>query len=185
MYLKLTTLAAALMLASGAVFAQSATPPAAKPDTGPVTNFMERQVQGETLAGDLINQNVRNNADEKVGDINDLIIDKDGKVTGAVIGVGGFLGMGEKWVAVPYDAIKVTTDKDGNHLLTLNTTKEALNSAPAYKTLGPTLSERAKKAYGTAKEKTKEAYEATKEKAKDTYEAAKDKVTGDKAPSPR
>ena len=47
------------------------------------------------------------------------------------MGVGGFLGAGEKNVAVPFNAIKLT-DKNGKRYLVMDTTKEALNSAPGY-----------------------------------------------------
>ena len=47
-----------------------------------------------------------NDANEKIGDINDVILDKSGKVENVVLGVGGFLGMGEHYVAVAYDKLK-------------------------------------------------------------------------------
>src|SRR5262245_65412303 len=49
---------------------------------------------------------VYNEANEKLGDINELILDKDGKVNAVVIGVGGFLGMGEHDIAVSMDKLK-------------------------------------------------------------------------------
>ena len=56
----------------------------------------------------------------------------DGKVNALIIGVGGFLGMGEKDVAVPFSAVKHTT-RDGKVYLTLDTTKDALKAAPGLK----------------------------------------------------
>ena len=56
---------------------------------------------------------------------------KNGNIDAAIIGVGGFLGVGEKNVAVPFNALKLT-DKSGKRYLVLNTTKEALKSAPGY-----------------------------------------------------
>jgi sporulation protein YlmC with PRC-barrel domain len=47
--------------------------------------------------------NVYNDNNEKIGDIQELIIDKSGKVDNVVLGVGGFLGMGEHYVAVPME----------------------------------------------------------------------------------
>jgi hypothetical protein len=50
--------------------------------------------------------NVYNEANEKIGDINEVILDKSGKVANVVLGVGGFLGMGEHYVAVAFDQLK-------------------------------------------------------------------------------
>src|SRR5829696_4442119 len=56
--------------------------------------------QGEWRGSKLTGLTVYNNNDERVGDINELIIGKDGKIESVVLGVGGFLGMGEHDVAV-------------------------------------------------------------------------------------
>jgi hypothetical protein len=53
---------------------------------------------------------VYNDANENIGSINDLLMDKNGDVKIAVIGVGGFLGMGEHLVAVPYDKLKFVNE---------------------------------------------------------------------------
>lgn len=83
------------------------------------------------LVSDIYSANVYNNADEKIGDINDLVIDSDGIIMKAVIGVGGFLGAGQKDVAVPFNELKVTS-RDGKEWLMLNRTKDDLKTAPAY-----------------------------------------------------
>jgi sporulation protein YlmC with PRC-barrel domain len=62
--------------------------------------------EGEWRASKLIGVNVYNDANEKIGDINDVILDKAGKVENVILGVGGFLGMGEHYVAVAYDKLK-------------------------------------------------------------------------------
>jgi sporulation protein YlmC with PRC-barrel domain len=80
---------------------------------------------------DYYNQSVYDAKDNKIGDINDLLLDKEGKVSAVILGVGGFLGAGEKNVAVPFNAIKLT-DKNDKRYLVMDTTKEALNSAPGY-----------------------------------------------------
>ena len=80
---------------------------------------------------DYYNQSVYDAKDNKVGDINDLLLEKDGNVSAVILGVGGFLGAGEKNVAVPFSAIKLT-EKNGKRYLVMDTTKEALNSAPGY-----------------------------------------------------
>jgi sporulation protein YlmC with PRC-barrel domain len=63
-------------------------------------------MEGEWRASKLVGVNVYNDANEKIGDINDVILDKSGKVENVVLGVGGFLGMGEHYVAVAYDKLK-------------------------------------------------------------------------------
>ena len=54
----------------------------------------------------LVGVNVYNDANEKIGDINEVILDKSGKASNVILGVGGFLGMGEHYVAVAYDKLK-------------------------------------------------------------------------------
>jgi len=61
---------------------------------------------GQWQASKLIHMNVYNNNDEKVGDIKELMTDNTGKIENVVIGVGGFLGMGEHDVAVKFDQLK-------------------------------------------------------------------------------
>lgn len=75
---------------------------------------------GEWRASKLAGVNVYNAANEKIGDINDVILDKSGKAASVVLAVGGFLGMGEHYVAVSYDKLKwinepvrSTTTSDG------------------------------------------------------------------------
>ena len=61
---------------------------------------------GEWRASKLVGVDVYNDANEKIGDISEIILDKSGKVANVIIGVGGFLGMGEHYVAVAYDKLK-------------------------------------------------------------------------------
>ena len=77
------------------------------------------------------NQNVYDRQDNDIGDLNDIVLDKEGKVSAVIIGVGGFLGAGEKNVAVPFSALKVT-EKEGKTYLVVDTTKEALEKAPGF-----------------------------------------------------
>jgi len=86
---------------------------------------------GALPISDYYNQSVYDTKDNKVGDVNDLLVDKDGKVSAVIIGVGGFLGAGEKNVAVPFNALKLT-NKNGKRYLVMDTTKEALEKAPGY-----------------------------------------------------
>jgi sporulation protein YlmC with PRC-barrel domain len=63
-------------------------------------------LKGNWRASKLMGLDVYNEANDKIGDINELILDKSGKVNAVVIGVGGFLGMGEHDIAVSMDKLK-------------------------------------------------------------------------------
>ena len=84
----------------------------------------------------IVGLNVYNQANEKIGDINDLILDNGGKAVSAVIGVGGFLGIGEKSVAVPFADLKFERKSDGSIGVMHNSTKEALKAAPTFTYFG-------------------------------------------------
>jgi sporulation protein YlmC with PRC-barrel domain len=70
-------------------------------------------------------------SDNKIGDVDDVLIDKEGRITAMIIGVGGFLGMGEKDVAVPFSSVRAS-EKNNKWYLVLNTNKEALKTAPGF-----------------------------------------------------
>jgi len=81
---------------------------------------------------DRYKQNVYDPNENKIRDIKDVLVDKSGKVVAPIDGVGGFLGAGEKDVAVPFNAVKHTS-KNSKVYLTMDTTKDALKSAPGFK----------------------------------------------------
>jgi sporulation protein YlmC with PRC-barrel domain len=83
------------------------------------------------LASDIYKADVYDNSENKIGVVTDLILDNNGNVTTAVVGVGGLLGAGKKDVAVPFKDLKVMS-RDGKDWLVLNQTKEELKTAPAY-----------------------------------------------------
>lgn len=78
------------------------------------------------LASQFIGKTVYSSANENVGDINDLVMNKDLDTVVAIIGVGGFLGIGEKDVAIPVDQITITTD---NNATASNTTGTGTTTA--------------------------------------------------------
>lgn len=71
---------------------------------------------------------------DDIGEINDLIISKDGEVDAVILGIGGFLGMGERDVAIQMDAIRVVHEQDdpNSRFLVVNATKEQLETVPEY-----------------------------------------------------
>jgi hypothetical protein len=109
-------------------------PPAAQAPSGPLEGQIVMQDTNTILARQqLIGQTVYAPDKAKVGSISDLLLSKDGKsVEGFVIGVGGFLGMGEKKVALKMDKLKMTSSPDGLQLA-LDMSKEELSKAPAFK----------------------------------------------------
>jgi sporulation protein YlmC with PRC-barrel domain len=90
-------------------------------------------VAGEISANSLLNMSVKNSADESIGDINDLRIDTNGKIVSVIVGVGGFLGLGEEDVALPFNEFSFGRDAGGNVVVTAKVTKESLQSAPEWK----------------------------------------------------
>jgi sporulation protein YlmC with PRC-barrel domain len=118
---KIISAAAFAIGVSSAAFAQTSGPSQvfmASPTGTTVTNFYK--------------QNVYDPSDNKIGDIDDVLIDKQGHVTSVLVGVGGFLGMGEKDVAIPFSALHAS-EKNNKWYLVLNTTKDALKAAPGFK----------------------------------------------------
>ena len=84
------------------------------------------------LATSFIGSTVYTSANENVGDINDLIFDNNGAIQAVIVGVGGFLGMGEKDVALPLKKITVTRDETNAIKLTVQASREELEKAPAF-----------------------------------------------------
>ena len=78
-------------------------------------------------------QNVYDPSDNKIGEIMDVLMDKEGKATALIVGVGGFLGAGEKDVAVPFNAVRMTTKDNNKAYLVMNSTKNALKNAKGFK----------------------------------------------------
>jgi sporulation protein YlmC with PRC-barrel domain len=78
-------------------------------------------------------QNVYDPSDNKIGEIMDVLVTREGKVEAFIVGVGGFLGMGEKDVAVPFNAVHATTKDNNKFYLVMNSTKDALKAAKGFK----------------------------------------------------
>jgi sporulation protein YlmC with PRC-barrel domain len=101
-----------------------------------------RQVEGQietkepdmVLVSNLWNANVYGSDEKRIGDVNDIIIKSDGKIEGVVVGVGGFLGLGEKNVALKLDRFKVMPEADGRARIVVSANKEELQEAPEFKT---------------------------------------------------
>jgi sporulation protein YlmC with PRC-barrel domain len=81
---------------------------------------------------DWYKQNVYDPSDNKIGEIMDVLVDRQGKVSALIIGVGGFLGAGEKDVAVPFTAVQVTNKNNNKWYLVMSATKDELKNAPGF-----------------------------------------------------
>ena len=96
--------------------------------------FIEVQDEAQFLAEDeVIGKGVVNMTDEEVGTISDLVMDQDQKLVGVVLSIGGFLGIGDKWVAIPVDQIEFPADEQPARLLAA-VTEEQLKNAPDFMT---------------------------------------------------
>jgi len=84
------------------------------------------------LASQFMGQTVYSTGNESVGEINDIVMNKELANVVAIIGVGGFLGIGEKDVAIPIDELTAVKDENNNLRLTIAATKEQLEAAPAF-----------------------------------------------------
>jgi sporulation protein YlmC with PRC-barrel domain len=144
--MKASALAAGVaILMSSAAFAQTtSTPPATTPPaaSSPTTRAPAseavvkskaptQEVTGAWNIKDFMSSRVYNMAGDRIGDVNDILID-DGRLTAIVIGVGGFLGIGEKEVSMQPGQVKRMVHSDGEAYFTVNTTKDQLQAAPEY-----------------------------------------------------
>jgi hypothetical protein len=157
----------------------------------PSKTFYKGQEATQYLAKDrLIGAQVHEKDGKIIGEIEDLIFNNRNELEGVIIGVGGFLGAGEKQVGVRYPALQFTK-QDNKTIITLPVaTKEVLAAVPAYKRAEPKktllqrakekaeeLTDKTKETAGPALEKAKEATKGALEKGKELIESAKEKVS--------
>lgn len=199
--LALSLAAAAALAVSLPALAQQAAPGAARTPI-PKGVFLRGQTATQYLAKDrLIGAKVHNRQGRIIGDIEDLIIGQNNEIEGVIMGVGGFLGAGEKKLGVRLSALQI--GRDGKVSLP-SATKEVLDALEGYKRAQPkrrlidrakekaqeltdktvdttkdaaeTAREKAGPALERAKETTKEYYEKAKEATKDAVDRAKEAV---------
>jgi sporulation protein YlmC with PRC-barrel domain len=149
-----------LMLGTGAV-AQTTTPPSQMPPekmpaekvmpspkaAAPVDGAITTQATNTVLGTDLIGKTAYGADQKKIGTINDVIMKQDGSgIEGVVVGVGGFLGLGEHNVALKMDKFSFRPSESGRILVVLNATREELEKAPAFKSKADQEAEAARNA---------------------------------------
>jgi sporulation protein YlmC with PRC-barrel domain len=89
------------------------------------------QAADELRTSKIVGTNVYNDANQKIGSVEDIVLKADGSMDGVVLSVGGFLGIGNKYVAVPFSDLKI--NRDGSSLkIGTSGTKESLKSLPDY-----------------------------------------------------
>ncbi|MGO9543555.1 MAG: PRC-barrel domain-containing protein [Rhodomicrobium sp.] len=172
-----TTLAAALALTVAV-----AVSPAAAQTNAPAApmSFVDKQTTAEVLGTDFINTPVMSKGGQQIGKISNLVFDQEGRIELAVIGVGGFLGIGEKEVAVPFDSVK-SEMVNGKHVFTVDASKDQLKAAPSYKTLNDqALNQRMTE----WRAKAQQSWADVKARAAKAYEEAKQRVEEAREPKP-
>jgi sporulation protein YlmC with PRC-barrel domain len=121
-----------------------AAPEAAQPEattapaagtTGPEQTIIPEQAETAVLAEDLMGSSVFGPDGDEVGTVEDLILDEQEKVTGVVVGVGGFLGIGKKEVGLNWEQAKIVESPDtAAKKIMISLTKADLEAAPDFKT---------------------------------------------------
>jgi sporulation protein YlmC with PRC-barrel domain len=137
--LMMTTAAAALVV--GSAVAQTPAPdapkaPPAVQKTEPMApgaqtgsrQFVTQQSSDQWLATKFKGTDVIGSNNEKIGDVNDLLIDQNGRIVAYIVGVGGFLGIGERQVAIPLESLQMGSDGR----LTTTLTKDEIGAIPIY-----------------------------------------------------
>lgn len=99
-----TALVGGALIAGGAAFAQTATTPA--PGASSSMPATQANLKGNWRASKLVGLSVYNESNEKLGDISELLVDNTGKINAVVVGIGGFLGVGQHDIAVSFDQLK-------------------------------------------------------------------------------
>ena len=112
----------------------SAQAPQTAPQSAGSAAILTSVPNGSVTVTNWYKQSVYDPSDNKIGEITDVLLERnDGTVTALMIGVGGFLGIGEKDVAVPFKAVQVTNKGNSKFYLVMNATKDELRNAKGFK----------------------------------------------------
>ena len=126
---KIALITASLALLSSPVFAEDAK----TVGTAPAEAKFSTVSKDEMFSSKLKGLNVYNQKDESVGEIADIAM-KNNQIDALILSVGGFLGVGEHYVAVSPSSVSIRHDaKNDKWMASMNTTKEALKAAPEFK----------------------------------------------------
>src|SRR5262245_31686853 len=141
---RLIAAAAVSVLALSTAWAQTPSPPSdtAKATPSDGVGSVTSQSSDQWLASKLIGTNVYNEQNEKIGSISDLLLDKKAQPVAIVVGVGGFLGIGEKKVAVDMKSLEFMRSATDGDKVTAKMTKDQLLAAADFKPYTPPAPER-------------------------------------------
>lgn len=139
-HLLLIASTAALVLSTAGAFAETVAAPPATMANNLKVKFIDQQTT-DRLASKLIGSDIRNNADASIGSISDIVFDESNKVRAFVVSVGGFLGVGNKYVAVDPSVVSISVGSDGKPSVKIDTDKDQLKAAPEYRYLSEQKSE--------------------------------------------
>jgi hypothetical protein len=117
-----------------------ATPPSSSAPTSDVasaagSSFVANQSDNQYLASAIMGKDVLDSSGNKIGSAKDILFDAQGKMAAVVVGVGGFLGIGEKSIAISFDQVKPGKDANGNVTLNASVSQDDVNGAPGFMTL--------------------------------------------------
>jgi sporulation protein YlmC with PRC-barrel domain len=142
---KLATTVVLLALATTVAGAQ-AQQQSAQRQAGSAAQILPSVPSNSNTVTNWYKQDVYDPSDNKIGEIMDVLVDREGKVTALIVGVGGFLGAGEKHVAVPFNAVHATaknstttknntsnSNNSNKWYLVMNSSKDALKNAKGFK----------------------------------------------------
>jgi sporulation protein YlmC with PRC-barrel domain len=94
--------------------------------------FLTTQDEKEYRAANLIGVSVMNSADEEIGEVTDIVLNEEDQVVGVVLSVGGFLGIGDKWVGIPIEQVEFNEDEETARA---EYASEQLENAPPFTTI--------------------------------------------------
>lgn len=110
----------------------NANPPAHMKDSAATKRSAEANLVGEYRASKLLNTTVYNDKNESIGDINDFLLTNDGRIASVIVGIGGFLGMGERNVALDFADLQFAHDGKGAVKISTALDKSTLAAKPEW-----------------------------------------------------
>ena len=127
----LAAFAAASLFAGSAFAADTATSGLTMADHATSTIHYATMAPADMMSSKLVGMDVYNNQNDKLGQVEDLVVDNGKTISGVVVSVGGFLGMGEHYVLIDPASI-VVSNKDGSMKAIVDTNKDNLKAAPTF-----------------------------------------------------
>ena len=131
MYRQVSTVAVAVSLIC--LFSGPSAPVAAQDAAQINVPVPSMTILGSRQAESILGKEVRSNTGESLGHLVDIIVDRTGQVRAAVIDFGGFFGVGTRKIAVDWNVLTFTSDRDTSNPVTLELTREQIKAAPEYK----------------------------------------------------